>query len=184
MRLNAIAKVLVRRLEARHRPDNVAWAEINAPLTAEAMELAAHDMFRTAMARHFVGAEPLAELRKPVSETDVMAFFGRMPQVATGQRGMSGERSDGTARRSTAQRIAARDARAWVRSGAVSVAALLIFVPLGLSLMAQNPANSPGLARSIFKVIPTVSSRAAQSAPLGLPMASRPDLAQGYLDGQ
>ena len=57
-------------------------------------------------------------------------------------------------------------------------------MPLGLSLMAQNPANSPGLAQSIFKVIPTVSTRAAQSAPLGLPMASRPDLAQGYLDGQ
>lgn len=184
VRLNAIAKVLVRRLEARHRPDKSVWAETNAPFTAEAMELVAHDMFRIAMARHFVGAEPLAGLRKPVSETDVMAFFGRMPQVATRLRGMSGDKAEVTAQRGAGTRVAAGRARTWVRSGAVSVAAMLVFVPLGLSLMAPNSANSPGLAQSIFKVIPVVSSRTPDAAPQGPPMAQRPDPAMGYLDGQ
>ena len=174
VRLNAIAKVLARRLEARHQPDNVVWSETNSPLTAEAMELAAHDMFRIAVARHFVGAEPLAELRKPVSETDVLAFFGRMPQVATRLRGTSGDGAEVTKRRSAGSRVTVGRARAWVRSGAVSVAALLVFVPLGLSLMAHNSANSPGLGRSVFKVIPLVSSRTSDTPPQ-LPIVPGPD---------
>lgn len=185
VQLKAIAKVLVRRLEARHRIDTVVWAETLAPLTAEAMELAAHDMFRVTLAGHFVGAEPLAELRKPVSETDVLAFFGRMPQVASRLRGQTQPAAGRPAGRAVAP--APGRAPAWVRSGAVSVAALLVFVPLGIDLMAQGNLNPPGLARTIFKVIPLVSDRmpeaVPQERPLGMPAALRPEPAPDHRDG-
>lgn len=183
-RLEAIAQVLARRLESRHGPETVVWAEILGPLTPEAMELAAHDMFRVSLAGYFTGAEPLAELRKPVSESDVMAFFGRMPQVVSQLRGKAPEPTDhrrDMARPMAAQTLARRKLPTWVLSGALGVAALIVVVPLGLSLLANGDGETRGLARSVFKVIPLVSGPTSDR-PDPVP-AIRPDAKPGFGPG-
>ena len=123
-RLMAIARLLVRRLTDTLDPDEVSWAHLAEPLSADRIEALGIQMFRAAQQRGAGRRTSTQVLRRPVSDSDALAFFGRIPLIAA--KGASPDPAPAPAQTGRFR------LQKWVQSHAFGVVALLMGLPLGL----------------------------------------------------